>query len=166
MSIKVVAPNQGRTILDGFVAFKLFGADTGGALAVVEHVLGPGLLGAPMHTHRNEDEYSYVLEGAITVLIGDQLIQAPAGTLVSKPRDIPHTFWNAGSVPARLLEIISPAGFERYFDDLAEVLGAGGPPDVDRIIAVAQKYNMEMDFSTIMEIAQKYNVSLGGSRDA
>ena len=165
MSTKVVAPNGGRTILDGFVQFKLFGADTGGALAVVEHVLGPGLLGAPMHTHRNEDEYSYVLEGAIIVLVGDQVIEAPAGTLVSKPRNIPHTFWNPGSVPARLLEIISPAGFERYFDELAEVLRAGGPPDVARIIALAQKYNMEMDFSTIMEIAQKYNVSLGGPPD-
>jgi len=164
MSTKVVAPNEGRIILDGFVGFKLFGADTGGALAVVEHVLGPGLLGAPMHTHRNEDEYSYVLEGAITVLVGDQLIQAPAGTLVCKPRNIPHTFWNQGSIPARLLEIISPAGFEGYFDELAEVLSAGGPPDIGRITALAQKYGMEMDFSTIAEISQKYNVSIGAPR--
>jgi len=166
MSTKVIAPNEGRTILDGFVGFKLLGADTGGALAIVEHVLGPGVLGAPMHTHRNEDEYSYVLEGAITVLVDDELIQAPAGTLVCKPRDIPHTFWNQGSVPARLLEIISPAGFERYFDDLAELLGAGGPPDIGGITALAQKYNMEMDFSTMMEISQKYNVSIGGPHDS
>lgn len=161
MSTKVIAPSEGRTILDGFVAFKLLGSDTGGALAIVEHVLGSGILGAPMHTHRKEDEYSYVLAGEITVLIGDQLIHAPAGTLVAKPRNIPHTFWNQGSVPARLLEIISPAGFEGYFDDLAEVLGAGGPPDIGRITAVAQKYSMEMDFSSILEISQKYNVSLG-----
>ena len=162
MATKVVAPHQGRTILDGFVAFKLSGADTGGALSILEHVLEAGVLGAPMHTHRNEDEYSYVLEGEISVLIGAELIHAPAGTLVSKPRDIPHTFWNSGSVPARLLEIISPAGFEGYFDDLAEVLGSGGPPDIGRIMAVAQKYSLEMDFSTIAEITQKYNVSLGG----
>jgi uncharacterized cupin superfamily protein len=164
MSAKVVAPNQGRIILDGFVGFKLFGADTGGALAVVEHVLGPGLLGAPMHTHRNEDEYSYVLEGAISILVGNELIQAPAGTLVCKPRNIAHTFWNQGSVAARLLEIISPAGFERYFDDLAELLGEGGPPDIGRITALAQKYGMEMDFGTIAEISQKYNVSIDGRR--
>jgi hypothetical protein len=62
MSTKVVAPKEGRTILDRFVVFKLFGADTGGALSVVEHVLEPGTLAAPMHTHRDEDEYSYVLE--------------------------------------------------------------------------------------------------------
>src|SRR5215211_6217505 len=162
MSTKVVAPNEGRTILDGFVGFKLFGADTGGALAIVEHVLEPGLLGAPMHTHRNEDEYSYVLEGAITVLVDDELIQAPAGTLVCKPRNIPHTFWNQGSIPARLLEIISPAGFERYFDELAAVLGAGEPPDLDRIQALAQKYKVELDFSSVTELAQRYNLSLGG----
>ena len=77
MATNVVARNAGRTILDGFVEFKLFSADTDGALAIVEHVLGPGMLGAPMHTHRNEDEYSYVLEGVITVLIGDELIMHP-----------------------------------------------------------------------------------------
>jgi hypothetical protein len=66
----------------------------------------------------------------------------------------------------RLLEIISPAGFEAYFDELAEVLGASGPPDVGRILAVAQKYDMEMDFSTLMDISQKYNVSIGGPRAA
>jgi quercetin dioxygenase-like cupin family protein len=162
MTTTVIAPGAGRSILDGFVVFKLFGADTGGALAVVEHVLAPGTLAAPVHTHRNEDEYSYVLEGEMTALIGDQLIHAPAGTLVCKPRNIPHTFWNQGSAPARLLEIISPAGFERYFDELAEVLGAGGPPDIDRIQGLAKKYAMEMDFGSVPGLLERYGLSLGG----
>src|SRR5262245_45774404 len=166
MSTKVVGPNEGRTILDRFVVFKLFGADTGGALSVVEHVLEPGTLAAPMHTHRDEDEYSYVLEGQITALIGEELIHAGAGTLLCKPRAIAHTFWNQGSAPARILEIISPAGFENYFDELAEVVGVGGPPDVGRLVAVGQKYNLELDFSTLMEISQQYNVWLGGPRAA
>src|SRR5262245_26783711 len=118
MTTKVIAPNEGRTVMNGFVVFKLFGADTGGALTVVEHVLEPGTLGAAMHTHRNQDEYSYVLDGEMTALIGDELIHASAGTLVGKPRGIPHTFWNQGNTQLRLLEIIAPAGFEGYFDEL------------------------------------------------
>ena len=84
------------------------------------------------------------------------------GTLVCKPRNIPHTFWNAGSSPARVLELIAPAGFEHYFEELAVVLGASGPPDVERIQALAQKYDMEMDFSSVPELLQRYNLSLGG----
>lgn len=115
-----------------------------------------------MPTHHNEDEYSYVLEGEITAQIGDEIIQAPAGTLIIKPREVPHTFWNQGVDPARLLEIISPAGFEHYFDELAEVLAASNPPDFGRVMTVAQKYGMDMDFSTLMDISQKYDVQLGG----
>jgi quercetin dioxygenase-like cupin family protein len=162
MTTTVVAPNAGRSILDGFVIFKLFGADTGGALAVVEHTIAPRTLAAPMHTHRNEDEYSYVLEGQITALIGGELINAPAGALVCKPRNIPHTFWNGGASPARVLELIAPAGFESYFDELAEVLGAGGPPDIARVQDLARKYALEMDFSSVPELLQRYNLGLGG----
>jgi quercetin dioxygenase-like cupin family protein len=164
MATKVIAPNEGRTVMNGFVVFKLFGADTRGALTVVEHVLEPGMLGAPMHTHRNEDEYSYVLKGEMTALIGDELIHAPAGTLVCKPRDLPHTFWNQSSQQTRVLELIAPGGFETYFDELNAVVSVGGPPDVGRIIAIAQKYGVEMDFSSLMEISQTYDVWLGGVR--
>jgi quercetin dioxygenase-like cupin family protein len=164
MTPTVVAANAGRTILDGFVVFKLFGTDTGGGFSALEHRLDPGTLAAPVHTHRNEDEYSYVLEGEIIALIGDELIHARAGTLVCKPRNIPHTFWNPGDTPARLLEIISPAGFERYFDDLSELLGSDGQPSIERIQSLAQKYNVQMDFSSVMELVQKYNLSVGGPR--
>ncbi|MGH7452463.1 MAG: hypothetical protein ACRENG_14040 [bacterium] len=65
--------------------------------------------------------------------------------------------------PARILEIISPAGFEGYFVELAEILAVAGPPDFARIGALAQKYGLELDFSTLTELSQKYNVSLGGA---
>ena len=68
-----------------------------------------------MHTHRNEDEYSYVLEGRLGVQLGDEVLEAGPGELVFKPRGVPHAFWNAGDEPLRLLELISPAGFENYF---------------------------------------------------
>ena len=72
-----------------------------------------------MHMHEREDEYSFVLEGRVGVQIGDEVAEAGPGELVAKPRGIPHSFWNAGDEPARLLELISPAGFERYFEELA-----------------------------------------------
>jgi len=144
------------------VVFKLFGADTGGQFAVVEHPLAPGTLAGPFHIHHKEDEVSYVLEGEIMVQIGDQLIQAPVGTLIFKPRGLPHTFWNQSSAPARILEIISPAGFEKYFEELAELVAPGGPPDIPRLLTLAQKYDLELNMSSVPELSQKYHVSLGG----
>jgi quercetin dioxygenase-like cupin family protein len=94
------------------------GAETGETFALVEHPIEPRILAAPMHTHRHEDEYTYVLEGEV----GDEVRIARPGDLVFKPRNVPHAFWNAGDVMARVLEIISPAGFERYFAEIAPLL--------------------------------------------
>ena len=130
----VVAAGEGEVVLRGGfgVVGKVSGTETGGAFSVVEHPLEAGILGAPPHTHANEDETSFVIEGEIGVLIGDKEFRAGAGTYVLKPRGVPHAFWNPGPGPSRILEIISPAGFERYFEELAGVLSAGGPPDLDR----------------------------------
>jgi len=138
MAPRSIAPHEGRTVMNGFVVHKLSGTETGGTLAIVEHVLEPGMLGAPLHTHRNEDEYSYVLEGELTALIGGELIHAHAGALVCKPRGIPHTFWNQSSQQTRLLELIAPGGFEAYFDRLDAAVSVNGPPDVGQIRAIAQ----------------------------
>jgi quercetin dioxygenase-like cupin family protein len=108
-----------------FGLIKLYGAQTNGSFSLVEHPLGPGRLVAPVHTHRREDEYSFVLEGEIMAQIGAEVVTAPAGTLVLKPRGVPHTVWNATTQPARFLELISPAGFESYFVELAEILAQG-----------------------------------------
>lgn len=141
---------------------KLFGAQTSGFFSLVEHFLGPGRLLAPIHTHRHEDEYSFILEGEITAQIGAEVVTAPAGTLVLKPRGVPHTVWNTGAQPARILEIIAPARFENYFVELAELLAQAGPPDLERIGALAQRYGLEFDFSALPELSQKYQVSLDG----
>ncbi|CAA9425840.1 MAG: hypothetical protein AVDCRST_MAG78-1361 [uncultured Rubrobacteraceae bacterium] len=99
--------------------------------ALVEHPIEPRVLAAPMHTHQHEDEYTYVLEGEVGVQVGDEVRVAQPGDLVFKPRHVPHAFWNAGNAPARALEITSPAGFERYFAEIASLLPTahGAPPD-------------------------------------
>src|SRR5437870_1816686 len=89
------------------VVYKIAGEETGGAFAVVEHPVAPGAF-VPPHTHAREDELSYVLTGEIGVMVVDQELAAPAGTYVFKPRGVPHAFWNAGSAPARILELIWP----------------------------------------------------------
>ncbi len=164
MSSLVILPGDGKAVHAGNLAvvFKLWAADTEGRFAVVEHPLAPGALAGPVHVHHREDEASYVLEGVITVQIGDEVIQAPVGTLIYKPREIPHTFWNEGRVPARLLEIISPGGLEKYFEELAKLVTPAGPPDIPSVIALAKKYGLDLDMSSVPELAQKHQVSLGG----
>jgi mannose-6-phosphate isomerase-like protein (cupin superfamily) len=160
---RVVGPEEGMSLLGGFAVQKLLGWETGGAFSLVEHTLQPGTLAAPMHLHRDVDEASYVLQGEIGARIGDQVVHAGPGTLVVKPRGIPHTFWNPGTVPARLLELIWPAGFERYFEELDQLLHeSAGRPDPARIVELANHYGMEMDFASLPEIMQTYGVRIGG----
>ena len=90
--------------------------------------MSPRALAAPLHRHTREDEYSYVLEGRVGALLGDEVLVAGPGDLIFKPRNQWHTFWNAGDEPARILEIISPAGFERFFDELVDLGGASSRP--------------------------------------
>ena len=99
--------------------------------SLVEHPMSPRALAAPLHRHNREDEYSYVVSGRMGALLGDDVVEAGPGDLVFKPRGQWHTFWNAGDEPARILEIISPAGFERFFAELVALGGvAAAPPEV------------------------------------
>jgi quercetin dioxygenase-like cupin family protein len=142
------------------VRFMIDGATTGGAFSLVEHPLPPRALGSPVHTHRNEDEYSYVLEGRVGVQLGEDVRDVRPGELVFKPRGVPHAFWNAGDEPARLLELISPAGFENYFRDLAPLLAA---PERDEAALgeVVSRYGLDIDFDTIPVLAEQHGLRLG-----
>lgn len=161
-----IEPGAGRSIdIAGLgVALKLSARDTNGSFSLVEHTLSPGMLGAPPHTHANEDEFSYVLEGELGMKIGDHEFQAGVGSYILKPRGLPHTFWNAGTQPVRFIEIISPAGFERYFDELAAVVNAwpvGGEPDFAALAKLASRYSLTFHMEQMPELLQKHNLRLG-----
>ncbi len=158
----VLGPLEGETVnlMALGVRFMIDSETTGGAVSLVEHPLPPRALGAPVHTHRNEDEYSYVLEGRIGVQLGDQVLEAGPGELVFKPRGVPHAFWNAGDEPARLLELISPGGFENYFRELAPLLAAT-EPDEAAIGEVVARYDLEIDFGTIPVLAETHGLQPG-----
>ena len=123
------------------VVFKLSGRDTGGALAIVEHPFPVGALVTP-HTHTREDEYSIVTEGQIGFRSGDREVVLGPGGYITKPRGQLHTMWNAGPSPARMIEVISPAGFENFFRELAD-LTAAGPRQVSGIMALADRYGLQ-----------------------
>src|SRR4051812_5407597 len=130
----------------------LSSAHTGGAFAVVEHDLPAGHLGSPVHTHASEDEYSYVIAGTLSAQIGDEVVEAGPGELVTKPRGIPHAFWNAGDEPLRFVELISPAGFEEYFFELAGPLNAG---DEQAMGAVVQRYALDLQMETVPGLVER-----------
>lgn len=142
------------------VRFLIDGDMTGGRFSLVEHPLGPRLLGAPLHTHANEDEYSYILEGRVGVRLGEEVIEAGPGDLVFKPRGVPHTFWNAGEEEVRLLELISPAGFENYFRELAPLLATGDVAN-PLIADVLARYALDLDFASVPVLAEQHNLRLG-----
>ncbi|HEX6711486.1 MAG TPA: cupin domain-containing protein [Rubrobacter sp.] len=144
----VIAPDEGDVVLSGGVG------------SVGEHPLEPGIRAAPPHSHSNEDEISYVLEGEIGVMIGEEVFRAPAGSYVLKPRGVPHAFWNPCPEPARIIEIFSPAGFERYFEGLAEILSAGCPPDISRLEELASRYGMPFHWERMEEIMGQHNLRL------
>jgi quercetin dioxygenase-like cupin family protein len=139
--------------------FLLRGAETDGRFAVVEHDLAPRTLGSPVHTHEREDEYSYVLTGTLGVQIGDDVRTAGPGELVAKPRGIPHAFWNPGDEVVRFVELISPAGFERYFEEIAPLLPpARSEPDFEGLGATAARYGLALDMGSMERLVPEHGL--------
>src|SRR5688500_12232131 len=129
---RVLGPRDGKSGMLGSmgVRFMISSEESGGGFSLVEHPIPPRALGAPLHRHSREDEYSYVLEGRVGALLGDDVVYGEQGDLIFKPRYQWHSFWNAGDESARILEIISPAGFEKYFEHAVDMRRAG-PPDLE-----------------------------------
>ena len=141
------------------VRFMIGAAASGGGFSLVEHPMPPRVLGAPLHRQSREDEYSFVLEGRAGALLGDEVVYGEAGDLIFKPRGQWHTFWNAGDKPARILEIISPGGFEGYFERLSDLLATeGAPPDPAKVGAIAADYGLELDPESIPRLCAEHGL--------
>lgn len=136
------------------VNWKIDGAAAGGRFAVVHHPIAPRALAAPLHYHHNEDEYSYVIRGRLGALLGDTVLTAGPGTWVFKPRGQWHTFWNAGDEPCEIIEVISPAGFEDYFREVAAAWG-----DVARFAEINRRYRLDMDFESVPRLCERFGVT-------
>jgi mannose-6-phosphate isomerase-like protein (cupin superfamily) len=158
----VIGPSDGKVGFLGSIGVRwmIDGADAGGDFSLVEHPLPPRALAAPVHLHHNEDEYSYVLEGRMGALLGDEVVEAGPGDLVFKPREQWHTFWNAGEETCRILEIIAPAGFEHFFREL-DALGGALNADPEELMALAARYDHEMKPETVPELLERFGLRVG-----
>jgi len=160
LTARVIGPADGKLVDLGAIGarFMIDGEASGGGFSLVEHPMSPRALGAPLHRHTHEDEYSFVLEGRVGVQLGDQVVFGEPGDLIVKPRRQWHAFWNAEDEPARVLEIISPGGFERYFERASELFAAGGPPDPAALEALAAEYGLDFDLASIPQLMQKHGL--------
>jgi mannose-6-phosphate isomerase-like protein (cupin superfamily) len=159
---KVVGPKDGKTGFLGSIGvrFMIDGDETDRGFSLVEHPMSPRALAAPLHKHNRENEYSYVLEGRMGALLGDEVLTAEAGDLVFKPRDQWHTFWNAGDEPCRILEIIAPAGFEKFFEELSDMGGATNA-EPEKLAELSARYELEMDPESIPGLLERFDLVIG-----
>jgi quercetin dioxygenase-like cupin family protein len=142
---KVVTPGSGKLLrfLDEVVTTVLAGADTGGTYAIVQVTTPPGG-GPPLHRHSREDETHLVLEGEYDIWVGEHTVRAAGpGTLFVAPRGVAHTFKCIGRSPGKIQVIMSPPGFEGFFEEVGALAGRG-PIDMDQIIDVATRYGLEL----------------------
>src|SRR6202043_3495682 len=156
---KIVRPRDGKSGFLGSIGvrFMIDGAETGGGFSLVEHPMSARALAAPLHRHTREDEYSYVLEGRVGALLGDEALVGSPGDLIFKPRNQWHTFWNAGDEPARILEIISPAGFEQFFAELV-ALGGVTSADPQTLGALSERFGLEMNPESVPELVERFGL--------
>lgn len=124
------------------------GEETGGAVCVMENIVGIGG-GPPPHTHSREDELFYVLEGEVTFEVEGKTMVAKPGTSVFAPRGQRHRFFNASGKPAKMLVTLMPAGLERMFVEVAMPMGqeamaapAPTPEHIETVMKAAPRYGI------------------------
>ena len=161
-TVKIVGPNDGKEGSLGSIGvrFMIDGLEAGERFSLVEHPMSPRALAAPLHLHTREDEYSFVLQGRMGALLGDDVVEAGPGDLVFKPRNQWHTFWNAGDEPCRILEIISPAGFEDFFREL-DAMGGAIEADAEALAQLNGRYGLEMRPESVPELLERFGLRLG-----
>lgn len=156
MQARLIRPEIGQFFDFGGLAvrWKIDGAETSHRFSVVHHPIAPRALAAPLHRHEREDEYSFVLNGRLGALLGDEVVIAGAGSWVFKPRRQWHTFWNPADEPCEIIEVISPAGFEDYFREVAAAWG-----NVEEFARINEKYALAMDFESVPSLCSRFGLT-------
>jgi quercetin dioxygenase-like cupin family protein len=143
MDASILGPGEGERIPvgPGVAILKATSETTGGAYALGETIVPPGFPGPPPHFHREHHYAFYVLEGRLTVLVGDEVREEGAGAFVCIPPGVVHTFSNKSAAPVRFLNVSTPGGMEDYLRELAAAIGDGAP-DPKRMAEVMVKYDI------------------------
>lgn len=160
---KSVGRDEGKSVFLGTIGVRhiVDKVQAEGRFSVLEHPMSPRALASALHRHRNEDEYSFIIDGHVGALLGDEVLYGGPGDFIFKPRGQWHTFWNAGDEPARILEIISPAGFEQFFDELAAFGGVDKIP-TETLDDLCARYALEMDVDSVAELCHRFDVRFPG----
>ncbi len=140
----VLLPGEGKTVrLPGNeITYIRRGADS--AYSLVKWVAAPG---TPLHIHWITDEAFYVLDGTFGFKVGERTVDGVAGAFLVVPKGLEHAYWNQGTTPASMLITMSPPGFERYFEELAEGLEAVGDDEEGAMSlrkALSEKHDIEV----------------------
>ncbi len=145
-----IPSGEGKSVwlVGDLITVKVTSEDTEGVFSVLEETTPPQG-GPPPHIHHQEDEWIYVLEGEVELLVGDRTIRDTAGASAYAPRGILHTFKNVGTSSSRVLAVITPGGFEGFFLEAGEPATGGSPapegePDVGRIVEIGRRYGLEI----------------------
>jgi len=156
----LIRPGDGTQVSMGGLAIGLSVPSdlTGGALAITEQRLDEGRL-IPPHRHEHEDEYLLVLDGTLGARIGDEELEAVGGSSLIAPRRLFHAYWNPTDEPVRFLGIVSPGGFERFFEEFGQAFEAEDP----EVIAVRRRelgarYGLEFEPTWIPQLNERYGV--------
>jgi mannose-6-phosphate isomerase-like protein (cupin superfamily) len=157
-----IPPGEGKkgNISVNEIVFKLNKSQTSGNLGSAETTLYPGFMGAIPHRHQNFDEVCRVLEGTLTIMVGEEIFNLKPGAWHLRPRGIVHSFWNSGKTPARFIELYIPGGHEAYMQELTTLFVGGKLPKPEELDAVAKKHDIEFFWDQLPAILKKYNVHL------
>jgi quercetin dioxygenase-like cupin family protein len=152
MDTGVLAAGEGKSfwIVGDRYTIKARGSDTGGAFALIDAVVYPGG-GPPPHIHSREDEAFYILEGELTLHADGRDFIAASGAWVTLAKGSLHSFKNAGSKPARMLILVTPAGLEDLFVEIGRDAIDGEPEpvlptaaDIQKLIEAAPRYGVQI----------------------
>lgn len=142
------------------ITFKLDKEQTDGHFGSSEMIIPPGQLGAPPHYHQTFDEICIVLEGAVHIMVEDEVTEVKKGGWHLRPRGKVHTFWNSGKKKAKVIELCAPGGHEAYMLELSKLFQNGAKPSQEDLGKLAGKYDIVFQFERLDEIMHKYNVAL------
>jgi quercetin dioxygenase-like cupin family protein len=154
-----ISPEDGVSLPTLDMVHKVTAQSSGGSLTVEEWGLPPGAM-IPSHTHSREDECNFVLEGELTCEVGGEIVVAPKGSYVLKPRNVPHALYNAGPEPVRVLEILTPGGFEGYFDEYERIASNDLDEDEHRKVRteLGERYGVIWHDERIPEIKARFGI--------
>jgi mannose-6-phosphate isomerase-like protein (cupin superfamily) len=143
MDATVLRPGEGEVLEVGpsSIALRATGENTGGTMFMSETVVAPGFPGPPPHVHDRLHDMFYVLEGTLSVQVGDEQLEAGPGTFVCVPPGVVHTFSNPSDQPVRLLNFNTPSGWEDYMRELAAAFNSGAPVTPEEIGKIASRHD-------------------------